>query len=264
MRIRTAARLLAGSVTFAALVAGAGMIAAPAGAHSKSGAAKTLTALTKKIKAGKKATYQAVYSYKSTGTKKVSTITFAQKPPKSLFEEGTTHTYLIDTGTQSLECSQTTETTSATTTTSSSTTSSTTSTSATATTTTSTTTTTAPKSKYVCVKTGSAGAGAASGLLDLFEPTTALTYFNTAEQEIAAKIAGYSVKITNGTYGGVASKCVTLRVSGQSYKYCVGNNGLLTYSGTPNKGYFELKSFTKNVPASDFQPPAGAKTETIP
>ncbi len=265
MRMRTAVRIMVGSFTFTALVAGAGLAASPAGASrggSKSASAKTLTALAKKIKAGKKQTYQAVYSYKGTGSAKVSTITVAQKPPKSLFEQGTTHTYLIDTGTSSLECSMTTNATSSNTT-SSSTTSSSTAT-GTGTTTTSTTTTTAPKSQYVCVKTGSTGAGAAAGLFDLFDPTTALTYFDTAKQSLIAKIAGYSVKITGATYGGVASKCVTLHVSGQNYKYCVGSNGLLTYSGTPGKGYFELKSFTKNVPSSDFQPPAGAKTETIP
>ncbi len=259
---RATGRLAAGALSLAVMLAIGGLAAGPAGASHKASSgisSQQLKTLTKKIKNGKKATYQATYAYKGTGSAKVSTITFAQAPPKSLFEQGTTHTLLIDTGTESLECSLTTSSSS--TSSSSSTTTPSTATSATATTT--TTTTTMPKPKEVCIKTGSGAAGAASGLLDLFSPTTALTFFNSAESDIYAKLAGINVKFSTANYAGLSSKCVTLKVSGESGKYCVASNGLLTYSGS-SKGYFELKSFSKSVPSSDFQVPAGAKVETTP
>jgi hypothetical protein len=233
----------------------------PAGASAKgakrSAQAKELTTLAKKIKHGKKATYLAVFAFGQTG--KTSTVTFAQKPPKTYFKE-TTET-LIDTGTESLTCSPTTTGGSASTSTTGSGTSSATSTTPSATTST-TTTTTAPKYKVVCLKEP-ASEGALGGLLDLFSPTTALDYFNTAEESIAAKLAGYSVKFTTGSYGGLSAKCVTLRISGATYRYCVASNGLLAYSGTA-KGYFELKSFSKSPPASDFAVPADARIESTP
>jgi hypothetical protein len=278
MRYRSfaATRLAVVALSAAVLVAlggAAGIGAGPAGAsHKKSHqpakhstkaptSAKELTTLAKKIKSQKKATYQALFEYKNTSTNKIESITVAQEPPKSLFKA--TGTTFIDTGTESLTCSPTTtNSTSGSSTSGSSTSGSSTSSTTGATTTTSTTTTTAPKSKYVCYKEKGAQ-GSLGNLFDLFSPTTALTYFNSAEASIDARIAGYSVNFSTGTYGGLASKCVTFKIAGQSYKYCVANIGILTYSGT-TKGYFELKSFSKSVPSSDFSPPPGSKIETLP
>lgn len=257
----------AGVALFAAAsiaLAGVGLVAAgPAGAshkkhHSTSSGtaqAKTLKTLSAKIKKAKKATYSATFAWKTTSGK-TQTIKVAQAPPKSFYQETAT-TSFVDTGTASYVCSKT-ETGSAAT---SSSTSSTSATGATGATTT-TTTTTAPKTTVVCIKEAAADSPLA-GFLDLFSATTIVTEFNAAESSIDEHILGYSVKVTSQTIAGQASKCVTVKVSGVGYKYCVTSNGLLAYSGT-GKEYFELKSFSKSAPASDFQVPSGAKIETVP
>ena len=270
VRSFAASRAAALALSAALAVALSAAVAAPAGAHGSSSSgtnqAKALKTLAKKIKAEKKATYTATFEFKGTGTHKVESLTVAQEPPKSYYDA--TGVSYIETGTESLTCSPTTtdSSTSSSSTSSSSTSSSSsgtgTGTGTSTTTTSTTTTTTAPKAKIACYKTKGTQ-GSLGSLLDLFSPTTALDYFNTAEDSIGARLAGYSVKFSTASYGGLPSKCVTLKISGVAYKYCVAKIGLLTYSGT-NKGYFELKSFSKNVPASDFTVPAGAKVTTLP
>jgi hypothetical protein len=265
MKLRSfvATRLVPTAVAVAVVVGLAGIATGPAGAsHKKSHApkktssanlGKELKTIEAKIKGEKKATYQAVFTFKGTGSTKLETITFAQEPPKSYFKTSTSA--LINTGTESLTCSS-----SATAGSTSST--SGTQTALTGTTTSATTTTTTAPATEVCYKEP-ASAGALGSLLDLFSPTTALTYFNTAAASIDAKIAGYSVKFSTQSFGGLASRCATLGINGASYKYCVAKIGLLTYSGS-SKGYFELKSFSSHPASSDFSVPAGAKVETLP
>jgi hypothetical protein len=64
-------------------------------------AADNLSSLTSLATAGKSATFEAVYTYKSSG--KTETITFAQAPPKSLFKVGTTG-QIINDGTKTYVC----------------------------------------------------------------------------------------------------------------------------------------------------------------
>jgi hypothetical protein len=83
------------------------------------------------------------------------------------------------------------------------------------------------------------------------------------ENAASEKLAGYSVKFFNKTYGGIPSQCVTVKSVGISEQDCIGNNGLLTYGGS-SRGFYELKSFSKSVPSSDFTVPADARIVTQP
>lgn len=114
-----------------------------------------------------------------------------------------------------------------------------------------------------CVKESVGATNPLASMFTLFSPTAVHTAFAQAEARIAARAAGYSVKFSSATYGGLASKCVTLGVHGVSAQYCVSKAGLLTRAST-KAGSFTLKSFTTNVPSSDFTAPAGATIVTIP
>lgn len=70
-------------------------------AGNAGGAADNLSSMTSLATAGKSATFEAVYTYKSSG--KTQTITFAQAPPQSLFKVGTTG-QIINTGTKTYLC----------------------------------------------------------------------------------------------------------------------------------------------------------------
>ena len=67
------------------------------------------------------------------------------------------------------------------------------------------------------------------------------------------------------TFAGQPSTCVTVTVRGRGGKYCVTNQGILSYSGSSNSStYFELTKYSSNPPASLFSLPAGATTATLP
>ena len=50
---------------------------------------------------------------------------------------------------------------------------------------------------------------------------------------------------------------------GKSAKYCVTEQGILSYSGSVGE-YFELTKYSSKPPASLFSLPAGATTQTLP
>lgn len=100
-------------------------------------------------------------------------------------------------------------------------------------------------------------------LQNLFSPTTAVGFFHQAAAEAAAKLAGYSVKFSSTTFGGLASECASVAVSGVSEKYCVSRNGLLTYAGS-SAGSVELTSYSGSVPGGEFTPPSGVTIITSP
>lgn len=102
-----------------------------------------------------------------------------------------------------------------------------------------------------------------AGIETLFDPTTILGAFQTAEASIGAKIAGYSVSSSSETFAGQPSSCVSIGEASQSAKYCVTDAGILAYAGSDEGGSagasaFQLTSYSTDVPASDFILPAPA------
>lgn len=97
----------------------------------------------------------------------------------------------------------------------------------------------------------------------LFSATTAHSFITQAEAEAAAKLAGYSVKFSTATYGGLKSVCATVNGHGISGKYCVSGKGILTYLGS-SSGSFQLSSFASTIPVGDFAPPPNATIVTLP
>ena len=83
-------------------------------------------------------------------------------------------------------------------------------------------------------------------------------------RQAAAHIAGIIDHGSSQTVGGVPSTCANISAEGQTTTYCAGTDtGILTLAKTPS-GSITLVNYTTTVPASLFQPPAGATTETLP
>ena len=98
---------------------------------------------------------------------------------------------------------------------------------------------------------------------DLFSPTTAKSFFDEAEAEVAAKAAGYSVSFSSESFGGLPAECASVTGGGHSGKYCVAKNGLLAYAGS-SEGSITLTSYTASVPATAFTAPKGSTVITEP
>jgi hypothetical protein len=124
---------------------------------------------------------------------------------------------------------------------------------------------------YFCSTTGASqscvteqgGTNPLAGIVAAYSPATFLSVAQAAESATAAHVAGYNVTYSNGTFAGQASKCVSISGAGQGGKYCVTNGGILASVSTPASS-FSLTSFSTNVSSSDFKPPSGASTQTIP
>jgi hypothetical protein len=102
-----------------------------------------------------------------------------------------------------------------------------------------------------------------SAIEEIFSPAAAIGAFDEAKEGLVEKSLGIKVSSSSATIGGLASTCVTVTEHGNSGKYCVNKQGVLTYSGADNS-YFELTSYSSSPSASLFKLPAGATTETLP
>jgi len=117
-----------------------------------------------------------------------------------------------------------------------------------------------------CVAMSSTGNPLGS-LAAVFNPATALGVFQSAEAQVAAHAAGYSVNVSSATYAGQPSQCITGTGQGKTFKYCVTDAGILAYGGGTAAGAggsFALTSYSSSAPAGDFALPAGATVMTIP
>lgn len=102
-----------------------------------------------------------------------------------------------------------------------------------------------------------------AGIETLFDPSTILGVFQSAEASMGAKIAGYSVSFSSESFAGQPSSCVSIGAASQSSKYCVTDGGILAYvgsseGGAAGAGAFQLTGYSTDVPASDFTLPAPA------
>ena len=126
------------------------------------------------------------------------------------------------------------------------------------------------KKTYYCTnvsgrRTCVAGSGGSplDSFTQLFSPAEVLSVFKTAQSELGAHVAGYSVKVSNSTYAGLPSRCVTLNGARQNVKYCVTKSGIVAAASSSSSG-FKLVKFSRTVSGSDFSLPEGSTAVTLP
>jgi hypothetical protein len=113
-----------------------------------------------------------------------------------------------------------------------------------------------------CV-TSTASTNPFAALIQLYSPAAAISVFQQAQTQIAARVSGYNVTFSSQTFAGQASTCVNINGQGNAGKYCVTKSGILAYEGTATSN-FQLTSFSSVVSDSDFSLPAGASVVTLP
>jgi hypothetical protein len=187
-------------------------------------------ALANSINRAKHLTYQAQYTSVSNG--QTNSVTIAQAPPKSNFS--TSSGSVINTGTATYYCSSGTSSVSG----------------------------NSGKGSVSCVS--STGSNPLLALQDIFSSSSALNILGQASQSIVARALGIKVSSSTATFAGQPSTCVTVSVRGKSAKYCVTKQGILSYSGSPSAGYFELTSYSAKPSPTLFTLPPGATTQTLP
>lgn len=121
-------------------------------------------------------------------------------------------------------------------------------------------------SSATCGSVPSTMGDAVDGFTDLFSPGVLAKSLRAIEAEAEAHAAGVNVTTTSGTYGGLASTCVTASSQAQPtpVTFCAANSsGILTHTNASGVTV-TLTAYTPNPPASTFLPPAGATVVTIP
>jgi hypothetical protein len=246
-------------VTTAVAAIGMGALAlgaaGPAAASSKPVSSSYLKALSTQINKGKKLTYYV--TYKTVGEGSQSTVTIAQAPPKTYFaSSGST---VFNNGKTTYYCSPGTSDSGD----SGSSGSGNSGDSGDSGNSGATTTTAAPKATLQCYS--EKGNNPLADTEDLFTGSSVLSIFSEAEEGTVARLLGIKVSQSSGNYAGQPSTCITVSRRGQSAKYCVTKQGLLSYSSASGtKGYFEMTKYSSHPPSSLFSLPSGATTVTIP
>jgi hypothetical protein len=96
-----------------------------------------------------------------------------------------------------------------------------------------------------------AGAKPVAGLLSLISPTKVSSAIH------AAALAAVPVSHSTEHHSGQSSSCVAYSDAGQKVKYCINDQGILTFIKIPS-GSFELSAYTTAVSPADVSVPAGA------
>ena len=200
---------------------------APASTSSASGgSASALKTVEDGITKSAGSTFSATYLTAHGATGQSQTVTFAQSPPKSAVITPNGSFYLS--GSSVTECQ-------------------------------------GSGSSATCTSLPADLTGTLSGLTDLFSPGILTNTLKGIQAQEAAH-AGVIVNQSSGTYGGLASTCVTVKGPNKpsALTYCAANSsGILTYANA-NGSTVTLTAFSTNPPASTFSPPAGATVQTIP
>jgi hypothetical protein len=217
-------------------------------ASGKSISSSKLKALSNSINNAKHLTYVATYTSSTNG--QTSTVTIAQAPHKALFE--TSSGIVVNTGKATYYCSS-----------SSSSGNSGNSGSGNSGNSGSSSTSSTAKGSEQCISEGRTNP--LLGLEAAFSSTAALNAFNQAKASGAvARVLGLKVSESSATIAGQPSTCISVTLHGQTAKYCVTKQGLLSYSGSSSAGYFKLTKYSAKPAASLFTLPAGATTVTLP
>jgi hypothetical protein len=231
-----------------ALIALAAALVLPSATASAKPVSKAnLKALTNSINRAKHLTFAATYTAVNGG--QTSTVTIAQKPPKSNFSSSGGE--VINDGKHTYYCSSTGGggTGSSGNSGSSSTSGSSGNSGNTG----------SGKSTCISVK----GSNPLLGIEAAYSSTAALSAFAQARQGLVSRLLGIKVSSSSATFAGQPSTCITVTVRGRTAKYCVTKQGILAYSGT-GSDYFKLTQYSSNPSASLFSLPAGATTQSVP
>ena len=116
-----------------------------------------------------------------------------------------------------------------------------------------------------CGSIPSSASDAVDGFTNLFSPGVLAKSLRAIEAEAQAH-AGVSVTTSSGTYGGLASTCVTARSQSQPtpVTFCAADSsGILTYTNASGVTV-TLTAYSASPPASTFLPPAGSTVVSIP
>lgn len=217
MGTRVAAGIVAASVGLV------GVASLPASAAvDKSISSSSLKTLENNLNKAKHLTYEAVY--KSVDGSQTTTVTIAQAPPKSNFT--TSSGQVVNTGSKTYYCSNS-------------------------------------SGKTTCLTT-TGTSNPFSTLEDVFSPAAAEIALTEAKEGLVSRLLGIKVSGSSASFAGQSATCVTVTVHGKGGKYCVTRKGILAYSGTSSTSYFELTHYTSKPPSTLFSLPAGATTETLP
>jgi hypothetical protein len=194
----------------------------------------SLNQLTSALQSGESKTFLATYTSVSNG--QTQTITLAKDPPKSYFGTGD-GSAIINNGTTTLICSNGSDGSGD---------------------------SSSPTSSAPVTCISESGVNPLASLSGLVDPKEVLTSLKGFAGEAEEHIAGITVTGSTQTIAGVPSTCANISVEAEHTTYCAGtDSGILTLAKT-SSGSITLVSYTTSVPASQFQPPAGATTETIP
>jgi hypothetical protein len=253
MRTRPATATAA-IATVAALGLGTLVLGPVPAASAKTISSQNLKALANELSRGKHLTYSLEYKSVSGGT--TSTVSIAQAPPKTYFASG--GTLILDTGKTTYYCTPNTSGNSGSGNSGSGNSGNSGNSGAATTTTTSKP---AGTGSLQCV-TEKAG-GTFADFEDLFSDGTVLSTFDQAEESAVARALGIRLSASSASFAGQPSTCITVSRRGQTGKYCVTKQGLLSYSGS-GKNYFEMVKYSAHPAGSLFDLPAGATTVTIP
>jgi len=101
------------------------------------------------------------------------------------------------------------------------------------------------------------GAKPLGGLLSLIDPARESSAIR------AAAAAGSPVSYSEENHDGQLSSCISYANAGQHVKYCINDQGILTYIRIP-AGAFELTAYTTNVSDADVSVPANATLQSAP
>jgi len=205
--------------------------AAPSGTTATTGATgggdNALRAVEDGITRTTGATFSVTYQIDHGGAGPSQSVTFAQAPPKSAVVTSTESFYINGSSVTSCQGSG---------------------------------------SSATCGSLPSSTSDAVDGFTDLFSPGVLAKSLRAIEAEAEDHAAGVSISTSSGTYGGLASTCVTTssRAQPTPVTFCAADSsGILTHTNTSGVTV-TLTAYTPSPPASTFLPPAGATVVSIP
>ena len=189
--------------------------------------ASQLSALSNEVTAAKNKTFKATWT--TSGSGGAGTVVLEQMPPKSLFTASGSGGggEVLATGKATYFCS-------------------------------------AAGGAKTCIS--AAGANPLASLVGLYTGSAFLSTIQGFEAEAEAKAAGVNLKFSNQRFAGLSAKCVSVSASGQSYKWCVTDSGILAYASGSGAGggSFQLTRYSTDVSGGDFNLPPGATVQSIP
>lgn len=200
----------------------------PTTSSASASVASKLQTLMESTQGVKDRTFALTYTETSSASGSGKTLTFAQDPPKFLFEVASA--IIVDTGTETYACSNT-------------------------------------GSGADYCETSGATTTEIAPLENLITGQTVSSQLASVREGILSKLAGVNASFSSASFAGQPSSCVSGSQGANTFKYCVTNSGVLAYAGgssVKTYGSLTLVTYSTSPPASDFTVPAGATVVTTP